>query len=352
LSLQRCEGKNLESVLEEVRNRFGDTATIVEANRLRQGGVGGFFAKERFEVVVDVVDDDDHPPSAPTEIPAEFGLAATEDFCDRLISLADGVSDLDGTAELPPAPPISTEQPQFSAVLDSITRHMGSQPPASAPSPAIHAGLARLGLPEDITRAAVASPVLAGADSSAWLLGLLQQVPVAGRLPKTPGSVVVVAGGREAAIRLARQLAGELGLDADGLVIASTGYRGRAIPAHRRLTGVEVATDARSSWRRRPRPTIVAVESSPGRNGEWARRIIDALEPTMVWGAVEATRKAEDVFEWAEELGGFDALGVTDLGATVSPAAVLQCGIPVGRIDGQPATPALWAALLAPRLAA
>ena len=163
MSQQRFEGTSLEAVLADVRARHGDEAAIVEANRLRRGGIAGFFAKERYEVVVDVVDDDDHPPSAPTEIPAEFGLAATEDFCDRLISLADGVSDLDGTAELPPAPPISTEQPQFSAVLDSITRHMGSQPPASAPSPAIHAGLARLGLPEDITRAAIASPVLAGA---------------------------------------------------------------------------------------------------------------------------------------------------------------------------------------------
>ncbi|HKN89152.1 MAG TPA: hypothetical protein VJ622_02625, partial [Acidimicrobiia bacterium] len=147
MSLQRCEGKNLESVLEEVRNRFGDTVTIVEANRLRKGGVGGFFAKERFEVVVDV-DDDEHPPSAATEIPAEFGLAATEDFCDRLISLADGVSDLDETAPTPsaPSPPsatpsISTEQPEFSAVLESITRHMEAQAaplpgPALAPAPA------------------------------------------------------------------------------------------------------------------------------------------------------------------------------------------------------------------------
>ena len=54
MSLQRCEGNNLESVLEEVRTRFGDTVTIVEANRLRKGGLGGFFARERFEVVVDV----------------------------------------------------------------------------------------------------------------------------------------------------------------------------------------------------------------------------------------------------------------------------------------------------------
>ena len=72
----------------------------------------------------------------------------------------------------------------------------------------------------------------------------------------------------------------------------------------------------------------------------------------MVWGAVDATRKADDLFDWAEQLGGFDALGVTDLGATVSPAAVLQCGIPVGRLEGRPATPLLWASLLGPRLVA
>jgi len=76
LSLQRCEGSKLESVLEEVRARFGDTVTIVEANRLRKGGVGGFFARERYEVVVDI--DDEF-----TELPETFGLEATEDFCEH-----------------------------------------------------------------------------------------------------------------------------------------------------------------------------------------------------------------------------------------------------------------------------
>jgi hypothetical protein len=375
LSLQRCEGTNLESVLEEVRNRFGDTVTIVEANRLRQGGVGGFFARERFEVVVDVDE------AGPTDLPPEFGLEATEDFCERLLSMADGVSDLDQRS---PASSVSTEQPQFAAVLDSITRHMeanGAPPPAPAAAPtaavapaalpnpfaavtaeapaaapatrAVDARLlARIGLPEDIRRAAVAHPAPpAGVDPSAWLLGLLLNLPVPERLPQGPGSVIVVVGGREAALLLARQIAGELGLDPDALLIASPLYRGRAIPAERRLTSVEAAAESRLGWRRRPRPTVVAVDAPMGRSSEWARRVIDSLEPTMVWGAVDAARKPEDLFEWAEQLGGFDALGVTDLDGTVSPAAVLQCGIPVGRLDGRHATAALWAALLAPRLA-
>jgi hypothetical protein len=355
LSLQRCEGKNLESVLEEVRNRFGDTATIVEANRLRTGGVGGFFAKERFEVVVDIDD-------APAELPAEFGLEATEDFCERLLGLADDVSDAESGA----AAAISTEQPQFAAVLESITRHMEAPPdpaPTAAPTAASTVAstataidnrtLARLGLPEDIRRAAVAKPApTAGTDPSAWLLGLLEHLPAPAPLPEGRGAVIVVAGGREAAVTLARQLAADLGLDPGALLLAATGYKGRAIPAERRIIAVETAAEWRRSWRRRPRPTIVAVEAPVGRAGDWARRMIDALEPTMVWGAVDAGRKPEDLFDWAERLGGFDALGVTDLDATVSPAAVLQCGIPVGRLDGSPASAARWTSLLASRLAA
>ncbi|HEU5448908.1 MAG TPA: hypothetical protein VFW57_07830 [Acidimicrobiia bacterium] len=351
MSLQRCEGTNLESVLEEVRARFGDTATIVEANRLRKGGVGGFFARERFEVVVDI-DEDDPFAALPTEVPAEYGVEATEDFCERLLSMADDVSDRDEPARPGPATPsVSTEQPEFAAILGSITRHMDG--PTLPPAQAIDArALARVGLPEDIRRRAASGPApLPGTDPSDWLTGLLDGLPVAPPLPQGRGSVIVVAGPREAALLLARQITAELGLDPDGLVFASPGYRGRAIPVERRVTTVEEAAEARSSWRRRARPTVVAIDAPTGQREEWARQVIDALEPTAVWGAVDATRKPEDLFEWAEQLGGFDALGVSNLDNTVSPAAVLRCGIPVGRLDGRPATPLQWASLLVARLA-
>jgi hypothetical protein len=361
LSLQRCEGKNLESVLEEVRTRFGDTATIVEANRLRTGGVGGFFARERFEVVVDVDDAPDGPGGA-HELPAEYGLQATEDFCERLLTMADSVSDHQ------PSATVSTEQPTFSAVLNSITRHMEAEPaaapaggpvvrmPIPEPTPGIdNRALARIGLPEDLRRSALARPAPAGGtDPSAWLVGLLEHLPWPAPLPLGHGAVIVVAGARHAALDLARSMVDELGLDDEALLLASPGYtgRGRPIPGHRRLHDADAAAEARRSWRRRTRPTVVAVEAPAGRPGQWARRVIDALEPTTVWAAVEASRKPEDLFDWSEQLGGFDALSVTDLDGTVSPAAVLQCGIPVGRLDGRPATPLLWASLLASRLAA
>ncbi len=48
---RRFEGTNLEALLEEVRSTLGNDAHIVAANRVRKGGVGGFFAREHFEVI-------------------------------------------------------------------------------------------------------------------------------------------------------------------------------------------------------------------------------------------------------------------------------------------------------------
>ncbi|RMI03554.1 hypothetical protein EBM89_19210, partial [Cellulomonas triticagri] len=39
-----------------VRAEFGPTARIVRAERVRTGGVAGFFARERYELTIDVPD--------------------------------------------------------------------------------------------------------------------------------------------------------------------------------------------------------------------------------------------------------------------------------------------------------
>lgn len=52
-SQQRFEGPELEALLDDVRDRFGPDVAIVEANKIRKGGVGGFFARELFEVVIE-----------------------------------------------------------------------------------------------------------------------------------------------------------------------------------------------------------------------------------------------------------------------------------------------------------
>ncbi|SDC85435.1 hypothetical protein SAMN05216410_2396 [Sanguibacter gelidistatuariae] len=51
------EGTDLEALMIRVRAELGPRARVVKAERVRSGGVGGFFAKERFELTVDVPDD-------------------------------------------------------------------------------------------------------------------------------------------------------------------------------------------------------------------------------------------------------------------------------------------------------
>jgi len=110
-------------------------------------------------------------------------------------------------------------------------------------------------------------------------------------------------------------------------------------------------SDQRRAWRRRPGPTVAVIDAPIGRPTAWAAGALCALEPTTVWGIVEASRKVEDIAAWSDGLGGLDALCLSGLDDTVSPAAPLKTGLPVALLEGQPASPERWADLLLSRLA-
>lgn len=65
------DGPTLEVVLSQVYDELGPAVPIVSAEKVRTGGFAGFFARERYEVTVEL---DDHAARAPR--PAE---AATTD---------------------------------------------------------------------------------------------------------------------------------------------------------------------------------------------------------------------------------------------------------------------------------
>lgn len=51
------EGPDIQVLLGEIRAQHGPAAKIVKAERVRTGGIAGFFAKQHFEVTLDVADD-------------------------------------------------------------------------------------------------------------------------------------------------------------------------------------------------------------------------------------------------------------------------------------------------------
>lgn len=54
MSTQRFEGPDIAALLTQVQENYGPGAHVVAANRCRTGGVGGFFARESFEIFVEI----------------------------------------------------------------------------------------------------------------------------------------------------------------------------------------------------------------------------------------------------------------------------------------------------------
>jgi hypothetical protein len=167
--------------------------------------------------------------------------------------------------------------------------------------------------------------------------------------PKSPKSVVAVVGPPNTVMSTAQGIARDLGASPDEVALATQRKVWR--PQDRVILSAEVAIEERRSWRWRDHPSVVAIEQDvrPERSA-WTTEILQALEPTLCWGVAKASHKPEDLAAWSESLGGLDVLALVELDATTTPAAALAAPIPVGSLDGEPATPALWASLLCARL--
>ena len=122
----QLEGRELAPLLDRVRSELGPLARILSAEKIRTGGIGGFFARQRFELTVEV-DDLPLPPAATTAPTAPASL----------LELADRVSDHEHAAA------VSTEAPSFTSLLlrlgvsidGSPLVGVPHQPPATAAAP-------------------------------------------------------------------------------------------------------------------------------------------------------------------------------------------------------------------------
>jgi hypothetical protein len=183
------------------------------------------------------------------------------------------------------------------------------------------------------------------------LVTALSALPEPPPPPATAGSLLVVAGEFSRALGLANRLASQAGLDPEQVVVASETRRRAGIGGRMVVRTPEEALQITARSRRQPAVTIVALHAPVSADANpWVCRMLDALEPTAVWGVASATSKSEDVSAWADSLGGLNALAMEDITSTMSPAQVLATGIPVASLDGRGATPALWAAVIAGRL--
>lgn len=398
---QRFEGPSIEAVLARVRDELGQDAEIVEANRVRSGGIAGFFARETFEVravpasgahasggtgadgLLDLVERISAAESGPAadRHPADDPLAPLEPVHDPHAPLtraqqvvqqvmADhlgvggplGARPTDDAAAFQPLlptemPRLSTEAPAFSEVLHRIAGDAGPDVAQAVeerlPRPLVPVGPAtRMPPPalrseQDMTRTERLMSWLAREHlPRTTLLSALRGLPQMEALPAAPGVVVAVVGDRQRALKLARQMARACDADPSAVVLASAAYRGSAVPAAQRIVDLTEAVAERRSWRRREVPTFVAVDSpaSPRADRQaFARGVIAALDAHRVIGIVPAGRKNDDIRTWADAVGGVDGLALVAVEETTTPHEVLALEIPVAYLDDEPATPGTWA---------
>ena len=71
------EGTDIAKLLQQVRDEHGEDAKIVRAERVRTGGLGGFFSREHFELAIEI-DPDDHVADSVADVmrPATPELSA------------------------------------------------------------------------------------------------------------------------------------------------------------------------------------------------------------------------------------------------------------------------------------
>lgn len=290
----QLEGPSLAALEAQVTREHGAKARIVVAEKVSVGGIRGFFARQHFEVTVEV------PAARPTEdtrrarrarldVSARLGIAA-------LLAEAD-----DTEARLGGAPDsaLSTDSDHFAALMDDLT-FQAVRPhaaPAPAPSPP----------------AAIPAP-LRGVGDLVVVIGLnLDAVAVAGSMAAAEPS-----GGTDT-------------IERAGALAASTPDWDRRRSLAARAKGVE-----------RGRAVFVAFGLENPRNpGAMAVQAdtLRSIGADQVWVAVDAGRKAADTGRWVRSLAEalpVDGVAVVGRNATASPETVGQLPLPIGWADGMP----------------
>jgi hypothetical protein len=404
------EGADLAELMVHVRAEFGPTARIVRAERVRSGGIAGFFARERYELTIDVPDT--AAGAAPTLLQRRGGVVtASGGGIDALLAAADAgdagfgpddalvpASDTLTRTAASPGPRVSTGQESFASVLEQMRamaggvapdHHLEVAAPAVPTAPGVPGPGATARSFEPLAPAvlsgpppapAVPTPAPAPADAAstvaepatsgvprgalldlgvpAELLGeggpvelsrLLAGVPAAPPVPRDPGTVLVVVGPPEDAVRVAELLTLRTG---SGTPVPAGDCE--AVAGARRLTTPVAAQRWRAERPAADGVTVVALGVRPGRPREdAAAELLAALAPDQAWGVVDARSKRRDCTRWIATVGArrpLDALAVAGLFDTSEPGTVLGLGVPVAWIDGVPASRVAWAAALAEHL--
>jgi hypothetical protein len=227
----------------------------------------------------------------------------------------------------------------------------GAEQPAAALRPAhldpVRRNLMAVGMPE----AMVAEIV--GGDTYAGVLSVLAARPSAPEVPDAPGEILVLCGDIAHALPIGRKLCEQAGIDQAHLLLGGPTAAGTGVHSSRVLGDPEAAATKAERLQKADHAWIVLLDAQVGGTDPiWISDMCDAVGATAVWAVVDATRKTADTARHLRALGDVEALVVHGVDITSDPATVLGLDLPIVSLDGKPATPHAWAAMLCARIAA
>ena len=274
-------------------------------------------------------------PSDPAAAPprAAFAPAPTRSAAE--------VYGLDESIPLSPAPAAAPKSPAPTAA------------PSSAPAAPsddldpVQRNLITVGMPEAMARK------ITGGDTYAGVLSVLASRPAAPGIPDGPGEILVLAGEVHTAVSIGKHILEQLHVDQTHLLLAAPSTAGTGLHSSRLISSRSSAEARAEKLQSSEHPWVVVIDAPVGGTDPfWVNDMCDALGATALWAVVDATRKTADTARHLRNLGEVEALVVHSVELTADPASVLGLDVPIFSLDGKPATPHAWAAMLCARIAA
>ncbi|WP_445155231.1 hypothetical protein ACTWLI_03080 [Arthrobacter sp. Hor0625] len=379
----RLKGASLEEIRSKAGAQYGPSARIVSAERVTSPGIAGLFAANRYEAIVEVqpthdvvtgevVPDADilaegeeaakadsgqnrrpdaaapkagtpatgqnrRPEAGAPKAAAVPGHELQGDAIAALLAEADAA---ELTLHRPAAPGVSTATPGFAELLDQLGSGLRPAVPAAA-------GTAATATATTAGEAAAAPPRSAATPAEARTApGPVRATAPVREIVPAPlggtGDLVVLVGLGDDALDTALAMS----IAAGGADVRTAGEL--SAYGHLHLDGRQSATAARAHAVETEQTVIAAFGLGKARNTLARLQAIASLSPDQLWVVVDAGRKAEDTARWVGVLRSrLDLAAVAVVGAadTGTPESVEALGLPVGWIDGRPATrPLPWAA--------
>ncbi len=248
-----------------------------------------------------------------------------------------------------PEPPVASAAETYGlnpAALVSPTSAVPG-PAVAVPDndPVVH-NLIRVGMPEEMARQ------ITGGDTYAGVLSVLASRPAAPSIPDGPGEILVVAGDLTLAVPIARQMLDQIEVPENHLLLAAQSTAGTGLHSSRLISTPEAAESRAEKLHSAESAWIVVMEAPVGGTDPiWVNEMCDAIGATALWAIVDATRKTADTARHLRTLGEVESLVAHSVELTADPASVLGLDLPIYSLDGKPATPHAWAAMLCARIA-